>query len=200
MPKYLDQLGSYDNFEFSSVLTAEEIDRDKLKKYVFGLLTDKAKAQDARDASKAETADVQAELDKANADLSSKGNPDLAAKLAKAEADLKVANDKIAENDRVTLAVDVAEAAGLTKAQAEYLKGTTEDELKASAEKFIKDNGIVVRDPEADQDDEDADGTPTLRRIPRSTVNPLDDKSGTGPEKPVDYAATVAGWNANPFG
>lgn len=198
MPKHLDQLGSFENFQFSSVLTAEEIDRDKLKKYVFGLLTDKAKAQDARDAAKSETAEVQTELDEANVKLSSNAPADLQAKLARAEKDRDDAKAELAKRDRADLAVTVAEEAGLTKAQAKYLDGNTEDELKASAEQFIKDNGIQVKDPDEDEDPEDEELT--LHRTPRATaLNPADPDPRKGPEKEPDYEAVVAGFESSPF-
>lgn len=196
MPTNLEKLGSFDDFQFASVVNAEEIDRDKLKKYVFGLLTDKAKAQDARDAAKSETADVQAQLDEATANLSGKG--DLAAKLVKAEKERDEAKAALAERDRKDLAADVAEEKGLSRAQAKYLQGATKEELEASADEFIKDNGIQVKDPEDDQEDDD-DEAPSLRRTPRSTVNPSDPKVGDGSPGEIDFEKVVAGFETNPF-
>jgi hypothetical protein len=196
VPKHIDQLGSIENFQFSSLLDAEEIDRDKLKKYVFGVLTDKARAQDARDAAKDETADVQRELDESKAELSKRGNPDLAAKLKKSEDENVELKSKLEEIELKGLAVDVAEEKGLSKTQAKYLSGKTKEELEASADEFIKDNGITPRDPDEDPDD---DETPSLRRTPRSTVNPLDPDSGKGPAKEYDFEAVAASLETNPF-
>lgn len=196
MPKYIDQLGSFENFEFSSVLTAEEIDREKLKKYVFGLLTDKAKAQDARDVAKAETAEVQTELDTANAELSSKAPADLQKKLQKAESERDDWKSKFEGLELGNLAIQVAKDKGLSDTQAKYLKGTTKDELEASADEFIKDNNITPKgDEDEDQDDE---GNP-LYRTPRSTINPGDPNPRAGAEKVVDIEAVVAGFESSPF-
>lgn len=198
MPKTnVEKLGSFEDFQFSSLLTAEEPDMEKLRKYVFNLLTDKAKAQDMRDAAKAETADVQTELDEANAQLSSNAPADLQKKLAKAEDKVKELEGQIAERDLVEVRREVAKDKGLTDRQAKYLEGTTKEELEASADEFIEDNGIVVGDP--DDTDDDQDGG-QLRQTPRSTVlNPLDPKVGAGPEKEIDYYAAVAGMDSSPF-
>lgn len=195
MPKHIETLGSFENFEFNSLLTADEVDVEKLKKYVFGLLTDKARAQDARDAAKVETSDVQRELDETKAELSSKGNPDLAAKLKKAEDERDEWKTKAEGLEAAQLAVDVAEEKGLSKTQAKYLKGATKEELEASADEFIKDNGITPRDPDEDPDDE----IPSLRRTPRVHTNPLDPAAGSPAQGEHDYEAVAASLETNPF-
>lgn len=194
MPKNIEKLGSYEDFKFNSLLDADEPDLEKLKKYVFGLLQDKARAQDARDLANTEIAKVEEERDGLKAELASKGDPDLAKRLEETEAKLKKAQDDLAEVDRQKLATTVAEGAGLSAKQAEYLKGTTEDELKASAEKFIKDNGIDVSKSDEDEDEDDEDDNP-LRRSPRRVTNPGDPKPGSGPDKEPDYEKLVAGWD-----
>lgn len=197
MPKHIDQLGSYENFEFSSLLTAEEPDMEKLKKYVFGLLSDKAKAQDARDVAKAQTAEVQTELDEANAQLSSKAPADLQKKLEKAESDRDEWKTKYEGLELDKVRAEVAEEKGLSTKQAKYLAGKTKDELEASADEFIKDNDITPKgDDEEDPDDDEL----TLHRTPRATArNPGDPNPAAGPVKEPDYEAVVAGFQSNPF-
>jgi hypothetical protein len=200
VPKYIEQLGSFDNFQFASVLTAEDIDREKLKKYVFGLLTDKAKAQDARDSAIAATDSVREELTEAQAQLSKRGDPDLAKELEKERARADKAEGDLAEITRTRLAEEVAEAKGLTRKQAQYLKGATKEELETSATEFIETNGITVPDP--DQENGDEGDEPPARRTPRSTFqNPTDPKVGQGGDDLTDdkIESIVAGFEQNPF-
>ena len=118
MPKHLEKLGSYENFNFDSLLTADEPDMEKLRKYVFNILTDKARAQDTRDAAREETAEVQRDLDEANAQLSSKAPVDLQKKLDEANARVKELEGEIADRDLDQLRREVAKDKGLTEKQA----------------------------------------------------------------------------------
>jgi hypothetical protein len=196
--KHIEKLGPYENFEFSSLLTAEEPDLEKLKKYVFGLLRDKAQAQDARDAAKADTTEVQTELDEANAKLSSNAPADLQAKLAKSEAKVKELEGKIADKELVEVRREVAKDKGLTDAQSKYLTGTTKDELEASADEFIKDNDIQVADPDG-EDPEDDERNPLIRTPRATALNPGDPNPSAGPVKEPNYDQIVAGFESNPF-
>lgn len=195
MPKNIDKLGKLEDFSFNSLLTADEPDMEKLRKYVFGLLQDKARAQDARDLAQAETAKVEEERDGLKDELASKADPDFAKKLEKAEQERDEAKRKLADRETLDLAVEVAEEKGLTAKQASYLKGTTKEELEKSADKFIEDNGIEPKASEDGDDDDDDDESNSLRRTPRRLTNPADDKNGKGPDKALDIDSIVADWD-----
>jgi hypothetical protein len=196
--KNLDKLGTYENFKApweSDTGSNAEIDADKLKKFLFNLERDKAKASDAAEeaaenvktAEKALT-DAQAEFAKGD---QSGALAEAQSKLAKAETERDEAQGNLL---RITVGIDK----GLTPAQAKRLQGKTQEELEADADEILETFG--VKPPAADEgDDEDEDeDEPTGRTTPRAKlnlVNPGDTNSGGGE---IDYekaASDIVGGN-----
>lgn len=196
MGKHTDALGTLDNFRApweTEGGTDAEIDKAKLRRWIFNVLNDKAKAQDARD-------DVNADLEKAKADLDE-------AKDEAASANGEEAQKKI---DRLQAKVDslTAEKEALVSANeqrelreevlgdfakehpkaAKYVKGETREELEESLEAVKEDFGITEADEDGD-DDEDED-EPTVRTTPRARKglrNGADPDAGRGGDEPVDF-------------
>lgn len=153
-----------------------DIDKPKLKRYIYGLVTDKANAQDAREDALADVATITAERDEAK-EQAANANPAEAQKqidkLTKQVADLT------AERDGLVKAKEVADLRAsvlgdLDPKYAKYVTGETEEELKASLESVKADFGIE----DAPKDDEDED---RVRTRPRSRLkNGSDPESGKG--------------------
>jgi hypothetical protein len=198
--KHVDELGTIENWTapWETATGETEIDKPKLRKYLWNLLTDKARAQDARDEATEKISAAEAERDKAKAEAAEK-DPDSAGKIAKLEKENTDLKSKLSDRERADLAEEVAADKGLTKAQSRYLTGTTQDELEKSADQFIKDNGIVVGDPE-DDDDPNGEQNDPLRRTPRSTTNPGDPNPSSPKELSAeDIEKAIAGFESNPF-
>ena len=198
MAKHIDQLGTIEDYNapWETAAGETEIDKGRLKKFLFGLLSDKAKAQDARDEALEKIETAEKERDKAKAEAAEK-DPDSAGKIAKLEKENADLKSEISKRDTADLAKEVAREKGLTDKQAAYLTGTTQEELEKSADKFIEDNGLTVNAGE--DDDQNDDDEPQARRTPKVTLNPADPKDGGGPEKVVDYEKIVAGFDNSPF-
>ena len=151
---------------------AEDIDPDRLAKYIHGLLSDKEKLTGRVEAADEKVTEVTAERDeavKALAEADAKGADEkLAAatkRAEKAEADLK-------EAQALSLRYGVALDEGLTKVQAKRLLGNTEEELKADAEELVESFGGSGKASD-EEDEEDEEGkVPT--RTPNRLTNPVD--------------------------
>lgn len=192
MGKHTDQLGSFDDFQWGSTVPDEgEIDRNKLKRYIFNLLGDKAKAQDARDEATENVKKVQQELDDAKQEFA-KGDPE--GKIAKLEKKLAEAEGSASEVQAKLDRLEVGIEKGLTPKQAARLQGADRTELEKDADELLETFGVqkaTTKDDEQDDDDKDEDDDLDLRRQPRPVVNPGDPKPSAGGE--VDYDKIAAG-------
>lgn len=155
----------------------QEIDRDRLKKYLFGLLTDKARLQTTN----SETAAKIEELERAVAEA-----PDAAA-LATLQTQLADARRQAAEAAKgpgaQALKFEIALEKGLTKAQARRLVGETREELEADADELLADLG-VRQQQSGKEDPPDEGGEPDGRSQPRNRfANPQDPKPNAGKDK-----------------
>lgn len=196
MPTFLSKVTPLDDYQAPWEKDGEDGDVDKasLKKFIHGLLVDKAKAQDAREAEKAKTVEVTTERDELQTKLESKADPDLKAELDKANAAKAKAEGErdqaVSRADRVEIAAEK----GLSPAQAKRLVGTNREELEADADELVKDLGIEPG--KTDNDDDDGDEG---RISPRSRLNnggdPLGGKGGA--DQPVDYEAAAASIQSN---
>jgi hypothetical protein len=193
--KHTDALGTLDSFKApweSETGQDAELDPVKLKKYLFNLQLDKAKAQDARDEADEKVTAAEKNLKDAKAEVA-KGDP--TGKIAELEAELDkakaVATDAGSKVDRLEVALDK----GLSARQAARLVGSTKEELEADAAEFAKELGITTTQDSEDlvkDGDEDEDGNVVdLRRSARPVVTPGDPKPGTDGE--VDYDKLASG-------
>lgn len=162
-----------------------EIDKDKLKRYLFNLLGDKEKLQERltetsteRDTLKtaAETAARQGETTEQRLE---RENAELKATVAAATSG---GNDDVAkENLRLQVAIEK----GLNTAQLKRLIGNTKEELMADADELLSSFGSAGNSTEGEGGEIGGDG---VRRVPNGRVNPGDPNPGAAAEIDVNKA------------
>lgn len=194
MPKHIEALKSFDQWRApweTEGGTDAEIDKAKLKRYIYGLVSDKAKAQDsleeateARKAAEQERDTAKEEAEKASPDEANK-------KIARLEDKVK---NLTTERDGLVAAKEQADLrsevlAGLDPKYAKYVHGETREDLEKSLEEVKADFGL---DGDSDDDgDEDEDFIGRTR--PRSRLRSVNDPEGgrdTGGN--VDYEKIAA--------
>src|SRR5690349_9488594 len=89
MGKNLDKLGKIDEFQapWETATGESEVEKPKLRRWIFGLLKDKASAQDARDEALEKVKEIETERDEVKKELEAKGDPDLAKELEKSRGE-----------------------------------------------------------------------------------------------------------------
>lgn len=161
MGKHLEALTKFDDFRApweTETGDDAEIDKGKLKRYIYNLAADKAKAQDARDS-------ISTELDGANEKLSEveaevkKASPDEAnKKIAKLEASLKAITDErdglVKDKEMSDLRSEVL--GGVDPKIAKYVTGETREDLEANLKSVMADFGVSAED-DANEDDDEGD-------------------------------------------
>lgn len=179
MPKHIASVPKLDDFKAPWETDAgedAEIDKSKLKKWIHNLITDKAKAQDARDEAVEKIAAFIADNSKLKEEIEKADGKDATAKIAKVERerDEAIANGTKTQDklDRLEIAVEK----GLTPSQAKRLVGETREELEKDAEALIEDLGIKPGEPK-DDDEEDDDVHVTPRPV-RPLTNGGDNNNG----------------------
>ena len=199
-----DALGAYENFKapWESEAGADaEIDKGKLKRLIFNLKLDHAKARDSRDDADAALKVAETERDEARDQAADGSGAEAQKKIDKLTADLQKVTD---ERDVLKKDKEVAETrkevlgdfeAKYPKA-AKYVTGETEEELTASLKEVAEDWGIDLEatgdEDEVDEDedeDEDTDLDRVARTKPRgpSLLNPRDPANGKGGEQEIDF-------------
>jgi len=200
MGKHTDALGKIDDFTapWETATGETEIDKSRLRKFIFGLLSDKAKAQDARDEFETKANEKDTEAKAAQKKLEDGTNPDLAAELETERAKTATEKARADEAERQSLIRDIAEDKGLTMEQAKRLQGTTKDELEKDADDLAKTFGVTGK-VEGDEDGENPDEV-TLRQGPRRGTNSGDPQGGPAKvTKEPDYEAVAAGIRTRTF-
>jgi hypothetical protein len=183
--QHTDALGTIENFKapWETDAGEVEIDKDRLKRFIFNLFTDKAKAQDARDESAGKVTEAEQALEAAKADLA-KGDP--TGKIAALEKELAKAKDSLTSTQGSLDRLEVGIEKGLTPKQAARLQGANRDELAKDADEILETFGVQkATTPDPDDEDEDDDDKPSGYTSPR-LVNGGDPKLGQ-PEAEPDY-------------
>lgn len=193
MAKHVEKLGSLDDFvaPWETGAGEVEIDKSKLKRYIFNLSLDKAKAQDARDETAEKVEEIQGKLREAQAEGDSTG------KIAGLQKELDEAKDKASKAEGKLLKLEIGAEKGLTPKQAARLQGSTKEELEADADEILETFGVAKPGKTGgDDDDQDDDGDDDLepRRVPKLLTNPADSASKTGAGE-YDYEKVVAGFS-----
>lgn len=159
-----------------------EIDKGKLKRYLFGLLGDKEKLQER-------LTGVTTERDEAKrvADEKAREGETETQRLTREKKELE---DKLAakgdnKSDEENLRLRVALKKGLNESQLKRLIGTTEAELLADADELVKSFGSAGKSEEGEGGEEGADG---VRRVPKGNHNPGDPNPAGGTEISVEKA------------
>jgi hypothetical protein len=174
--QHIDQLGPFENFRApweSETGEDESPNPEKLKKYLYNLLLDKATAQDARDETAEKVTEAENKLKTAKAEVA-KGDPtgkiaELEGKLAEAETNAKKAQTSL---DKLTVGIEK----GLTPKQAARLQGETKEELEADADEILETFGVAKPAENEEEEEEDEDDEVELRTSPRLLQNPADPK------------------------
>lgn len=204
MPKHIDNVPKLADFRppwITADGTEAEINKDTLVKYIHNILTDKAKAQDARDELVESNKALEAERDTLKGEVDSK-DPDSAGKIAKLEAKIKDGEAKLAKSELDLARVEIASEKGLTAKQAKRLQGATREELEADADELVEDLGLKKteetdeeREEREEREAEEAESGRTTPQFQRHLVNGGDGKSGSDAQ--YDYDAIAAQIDGN---
>lgn len=171
MPKHIDNVPKLAEFRPPWITedgTEVDIDKDKLKKYIHGVILDKAKALDSRDDAAESLKAAEAERDEYKGQVDGK-DPDSAKKIEKLEKQVKDAEAAVAKAELANERLTVITEKGLDATQAKYLSGDTKEELEARADEILKDFGAKPEADDEDDEDEDEDDL-TGRTSPQSGV------------------------------
>ena len=192
MGKHLDALPSEADFRApweTADGTEAEIDKAKLKRFIYNLSKDKAKAQDARDEAQEAVTKAEKELEEAKAEAADANGVEAQKKIDRLEkkvADLTAERDKlVADQEYAELRAEVLE--GLDPKYAKYVTGQTREELEKSLEQVKEDFGLE-ESGDGDEGDDDED-EPKVRTQPRTRTkvrNPADPEAGKGSEE-IDF-------------
>ncbi len=187
MGKNLDKLGSLDDFTapWETATGETEIDKSKLKKFLFGLLSDKAKAQDARDDTAEKLKTTETERDEAKTLVENRADPDLAKELEKSRGETAKEKERADKAERSNLVTRIATERGIPLSQAQRLQGNTEDELSADADAFLKD--FTPATPREEPGDEGGGDDNPLQSAPQRRGRNLGETPGVGASKNVDF-------------
>jgi len=158
-----------------------EIDKGKLKRYLFGLLGDKEKLQE-----RASTAETRAaDLEKQVTEKSREGETEVD-RLKRELQEAKDAAGKAGGDTPEVLKLRVALEKGIPAGDVKRLVGSTEEELKADADELLKSFGLGGKDDNGG--DGGSSGAGVTRRAPRGTNNPGDPNPGEGAEVTFEKA------------
>ena len=204
MAKHIETLGTYENFRAPWETEGgedAEIDKSKLRRLIYNIRADLAKAKDARDEALETVATVEKERDEAKEEAS-KASPDEAnkkiARLEKERDELKAAADAREKADaHEALRKEVI--GDLDPKYAKYVVGDDKAALEESLEAVKADFGIT----DGNDEEEDEDDDQILRTRPRSRVlvNGADPDLGKKGSEEVDFdkaAEQILG--SGPFG
>lgn len=204
MGKHTDAVKSFDEFR-APWETADgseaEIDKPKLKRYIYGLVTDKAKAQDARDEGAEALTQAQADLETAKQEAANANGPEAQKKIdalqAKVDKLQGEADARKAADEHEALRKDVI--GDLDPKYAKYVVGEDREALEKSLEEVKADFNIT----DGDGDDDDDDDEPKVRTTPRTKQvrNPADPQAGKGADQEYDFDKIADGIvGGGPFG
>lgn len=190
--KNKDKLGTLDEFRApweTATGDEAEIDKGKLKRFIFNLLGDKAQAQDARDDALEALEAAETERDEAK-EQAANASPEEAQKqikkLEQANADLTAKVQKF-EADKAEAELRSEVLGDLDPKYAKYVTGSTKEELEKSLEQVKTDFNLG----DGTDEDGDDDVNPLLSRPRSDLTNPLT-VGGKGDDAPVDFEKAAA--------
>lgn len=200
MGKNVDKLGSVDDYrapwETESGSDAE-IEKSKLKRYIFNLALDKAKAQDARDEAAEKVTTAEADVEKYKKQAADASGEEVTKALAKAEKDLAEAKDKVKalESDISVRDLRSEVLAGLDPKVAKYVTGETKEDLEKSLAEVKKDFGIAEKSEDDGEGDDDGDDDGDFGRItPKSKVKTGLVEDNGSDNKEYDFDKIASDW------
>lgn len=183
--KHKDAVKAFDEFR-APWETADgseaDIDKPKLKRYIYNLVTDKANAQDAREDALADLATAETERDEAKKQAEDSNGVEAQKqidKLTKKVEDLTAERDGLVKDkEQADLRAEVL--GDLDPKYAKYVKGETQEELEASLEEVKKDFNLESSNEEEEEEDEDRKvrTTPRTKTRLRNSADPSGGKGG----------------------
>lgn len=196
MGKHTDAVKSYDEFR-APWETADgseaEIVKTTLKRYIYNLVTDKAKAQDSRDEKDEALKTATTNLEAAKAEAATANGPEAQKKIdtlqKKVDELTSAAEERTKADEHEALRKEVI--GDLDPKFAKYVVGADREALEKSLEAVKTDFGIVEGDGDEDGDEDE----PNLRTRPRQVKNaadPLAGKTGNGSSE-IDFDAVADG-------
>lgn len=195
MGKHTDALGTLDNFRApweTEGGTDAEIDKAKLRRWIFNVLNDKAKAQDARDDVNADLEKAKADLDEAKDEAASANGEEAQKKIDRLQAkvdSLTAEKDAlVSANEQRELREEVlADFAREHPKAAKYVKGETREELEESLASVKEDFGISDEDGDDEDEEDEERNVRTTPRARKGLRNGADPDSGKPGDEPVDF-------------
>jgi hypothetical protein len=160
-----------------------EIDKDKLKRYLFGLLGDKERLQGSNATLTTERDELKGKLEAKDREGETETDK---LKREKKELEEKLANVKPTdplELVRLTVALEKGVPAGHVK----RLVGSTKEELEADADELMKSFGTTGNTDNKDDGEEEV----LPRRTPRGSINPGDPAPDAGKELSTEKALEI---------
>jgi chromosome segregation ATPase len=188
--KHTDALKPFDEFR-APWETADgseaEIDKSKLKRFIYNLFSDKAKAQDSREDALESVKTLEADLEEAKKEAASANGEEATKKIAKLEKELGEAKAKVEslETEKEHNALRAEVLGDLDPKYAKYVVGADREALEKSLEEVKADFGI---EDKSGVDDDDDDDEPKVRTRPRANLkNGGDTKPGNDDGGEIDY-------------
>lgn len=201
MGKNSDKVPALDEFrapwETESGADAE-IDKSKLKRYIHNLVSDKAKAQDARDEAAEKVTAAEADVEKYKKQAADASGEEVQKALTKAESDLAAAKSKLSslEADIANRDLRAEVLVGLDPKYAKYVTGETKEDLEKSLKQVKEDFGITEKSDDDGDGDEDGDddGDFTGRITPKSKVKTGLVEDNDSDSKTYDFDKIANDW------
>lgn len=195
MGKHTDALKPFDQFRAPWETEAgdeAEIDKTKLKRFIFNLLGDKAKAQDAREEAQEALTAAEAELETAKAEAASANGEEAQKKITALEGKVaKLTEERdglVAAKEEADLRAEVI--GDLDPKYAKYVVGKTQEELEASLEAVKADFGISDEPGDEDEEEEEVNPLSSRPKVATRVRNPADKDSGKGGDG-IDFEAAA---------
>lgn len=207
LPKFEDYKAPWELDKDGKPVDADKqvTDPEKLKKHLYNVLTDKEKAQTARDTALGLNTELTGKVTELETAVASKGAEGLSEmqKLQKSITDLTERSEKAElERDRVKVLTD----AKLKPEAAEFLTGKTMAELKASADKLVAlglvvetTNGESSESPKLDAAGNPIVGQPTVVKERKNAGDPLEG-GGAGAVSVDDFVKDFESTHGSVFG
>ena len=180
-------LPKFEDWQAPWEVSGTEPDPAQLKKHLYNVLSDKEKAQAARDAETARVTELTGKVTDLESKLNDKGAENLS-EIQKLQRSLDELSERATKAELEKTKLEVMTANKLLPEAEEFLKGTTKAELDASAAKLVT-LGLVQKDTTDGEKETkvDKDGNPIQTApVVKERSNPGDPNPQATPDTSVD--------------
>jgi len=177
----------------------QEVDPEKLKKHLWNLLSDKDKAQAARDSALGKVTELNSKVTELETAAQGKANEGKT-EIEKLQESINALTKRATDAEYNSTRLKVLTANKIDPKAHDLLTGKTLDEMNASAAKLVE-LGLVVKESastEGKGGEGEGEGNP-LNTTPRTRLNPGDPKPDEGGELSVDDFVKRYGSSAVPL-